>query len=111
MRTYTLPTPDATIGITKGWLPSTLDIWNASRPGAQDERAAPGARFLSRKEVAEVIGLASVNSMSKYTLPEPDAIIGKIKGWMPSSIEEWNAPRRPGRGRPRNAERRDDTNS
>lgn len=32
-----LPTPDAVIGcgksIARGWLPETIDAWNASRPG------------------------------------------------------------------------------
>ena len=27
------PQPDATIGRTRGWLPETIDRWNASRPG------------------------------------------------------------------------------
>lgn len=28
-----LPTPDATIGATRGWLPATIDAWHAARPG------------------------------------------------------------------------------
>ena len=28
-----LPEPDATIGRTRGWLPETIDEWNAQRPG------------------------------------------------------------------------------
>ena len=31
---YKLPQPDATIGRTRGWLPETIDRWNASRPGS-----------------------------------------------------------------------------
>ncbi len=27
------PEPDAAIGRTRGWLPDTIDRWNASRPG------------------------------------------------------------------------------
>ena len=30
---YKLPSPDATIGTTRGWTPETIDNWNASRPG------------------------------------------------------------------------------
>lgn len=28
-----LPAPDVYIGNTRGWLPETVDQWNASRPG------------------------------------------------------------------------------
>lgn len=28
-----LPPPDATIGDRKGWLPSTIDVWQKNRPG------------------------------------------------------------------------------
>ncbi|QEU11261.1 putative transcriptional regulator [Mycobacteroides abscessus subsp. abscessus] len=35
---YRLPEPDAQIGIlkrpTSGWLPETIDRWNAERPGS-----------------------------------------------------------------------------
>lgn len=30
---YNLPEPDALIGATRGWLPETIDRWNAARPG------------------------------------------------------------------------------
>ena len=31
---YKLPDPDAQIGVRQvGWLPATIDAWNASRPG------------------------------------------------------------------------------
>ena len=30
-------------------------------------------------------------------LPEPDVLIGRTRGWLPETIDEWNA-RRPGRG-------------
>ena len=32
---YNLPEPDATIGTTRGWLPETIDIWDANRPRAK----------------------------------------------------------------------------
>lgn len=54
-------------------------------------------RYMSRSEVAEHIGLARGDSLSKYTLPDPDAIIGGRRGWLESTIDVWNA-HRPGRG-------------
>lgn len=57
----------------------------------------PVHRYLSRAEVAEYIGLKSVKSLSRVRLPDPDAQIGNHKGWLPSTIDEWNKSR-PGRG-------------
>ena len=62
---------------------------------AQKKRVA---RFMDRTEVAHYLGLKGVKSLSRLTLPEPDALIGKTKGWLPQTIDEWNA-KRPGRGR------------
>ncbi|WP_156174972.1 MULTISPECIES: helix-turn-helix transcriptional regulator [Bacteria] len=53
-------------------------------------------RYLSRAEVAERIGVA-VGTLSRYTLPEPDAMTGTTRGWLPETIDTWNAAR-PGRG-------------
>jgi hypothetical protein len=36
-------------------------------------------------------------TLSRYRLPEPDAMIGTVRGWRPATINEWNASR-PGRG-------------
>lgn len=55
------------------------------------------ARFLGRAEVAEYLGYSSVNSLSRIKLPPPDAQIGTHRGWLPSTIDEWNRTR-PGRG-------------
>lgn len=52
---------------------------------------------LSRKEVAEVIGVTP-GALSRYNLPEPDAFIGETRGWRRDTIDAWNAAR-PGRGR------------
>lgn len=54
-------------------------------------------RFLSRTEVAEYLGLAGVNSLSKIELPRPDVIVGKAKGWTKATIDEWRESR-PGQG-------------
>jgi hypothetical protein len=61
-------------------------------------RAQDIPRFLGRAEVARHLGLKGVHSLSRVQLPPPDAQIGPRKGWLPSTVDEWNA-RRPGRGR------------
>lgn len=55
------------------------------------------ARFMSRTEVAEYLGLAGVNSLSRINLPPPDAVIGTHRGWMRTTIDAWEATR-PGPG-------------
>lgn len=102
MSRYKLCAPDALIGKIEGWLPSTIDEWSATRSSPQVDGPSPVARFLSLTEVAHLLGFASVNSMSRYKLPAPDAMIGKIKGWLPSNINEWNVsrPRRRSREAP-----------
>lgn len=50
--------------------------------------------YLSLKQVGERLG---VKNAAAYALPEPDAIIGRTRGWMPETIDRWNA-QRPGRG-------------
>lgn len=53
--------------------------------------------YLSTAEVAKRIGLGP-RSLSRITLPPPDARIGPYKGWKPATIDTWQA-NRPGRGR------------
>lgn len=52
------------------------------------------ARYLSRTEVAERIGVKPA-TLSRYKLPEPDAITGTVRGWLPATIDAWQAGRRP----------------
>ena len=54
------------------------------------------ARYLSVTDVARRLGITSA-AVSAYKLPEPDAMIGKTRGWLPETIDRWNAGR-PGRG-------------
>lgn len=54
-------------------------------------------KYLSRSEVAAVVGVKP-DTLNRYRLPEPDALIGTTRGWLPETIEAWNAER-PGRGR------------
>ena len=51
-------------------------------------------RYLSTKEVSEYLGIKNAASAG---LPTPDALIGTTKGWLPETIDRWNA-QRPGRG-------------
>lgn len=73
---------------------------SADRPGLD----GPPARFLSRSQVAERIGVKP-DTLNRYKLPPPDAIIGdgtaaERHGWTEHTIDTWNAGR-PGRGRRR----------
>lgn len=52
--------------------------------------------YLSAAEVAERIGVKP-DTLKRYVLPEPDAMIGRYRGWLPETIDAWNAAR-PGRG-------------
>lgn len=52
--------------------------------------------YLNLTEFADHLGIAR-DTLAKYRLPEPDAMIGDRRGWMVSTIETWNE-QRPGRG-------------
>lgn len=52
--------------------------------------------YLSRADVAERLGVKP-DTLSRYKLPAPDAMIGTTRGWLAETIDEWNAAR-PGRG-------------
>jgi predicted DNA-binding transcriptional regulator AlpA len=52
--------------------------------------------YLSRTQVAQRIGVTP-GALSRYKLPEPDAMIGTVRGWLASTIDTWHA-QRPGRG-------------
>lgn len=52
--------------------------------------------YLSVGDVAERIGVTPA-AIARYKMPEPDALIGKTRGWLPETIDTWNASR-PGRG-------------
>jgi predicted DNA-binding transcriptional regulator AlpA len=42
---YKLPDPDAQIGVRQvGWLPATIDAWNAARPGRGNFEPRAGAK-------------------------------------------------------------------
>ena len=48
-----------------------------------------------------------VKNAAAYRLPEPDAMIGTTRGWLPETIDRWNA-QRPGRGQKSGGRARDD---
>jgi hypothetical protein len=50
------------------------------------------AAYLSRAEVAERIGVKP-DTLGRYRLPEPDATIGTVRGWLPATIDAWHQGR------------------
>ena len=58
------------------------------------------AKYLSRKEFAEALGVKP-DTLSRYTnMPEPDAEIGDVRGWLPRTVETYRLERE-ARGRTR----------
>jgi hypothetical protein len=67
----------------------------------------PAVRYFNSAEFARRIGVEP-NTLGRYKLPPADAVVGPInpdgtlprgtiRGWLPQTIDEWNA-NRPGRG-------------
>ena len=59
-------------------------------------------RYLGVTEVAQRTGL-SVNTIKHYSktpgrMPQPDVMIGRVKGWLPSTIDDWAHRRTQQRG-------------
>ena len=52
--------------------------------------------YLSVTDVSKRLGISTA-AVSAYKLPQPDATIGRTRGWLPETIDRWNASR-PGRG-------------
>lgn len=52
--------------------------------------------FWGRAEVAKFLEVKT-DSLNGYQLPDPDAVIGKHRGWDPETIKKWQQDR-PGRG-------------
>lgn len=48
--------------------------------------------YWGRREVAAFIDVKP-DTLSRYALPQPDAYIGDVRGWSPSTIQEWHAAR------------------
>nr|WP_270538935.1 hypothetical protein [Bifidobacterium bifidum] len=52
--------------------------------------------YLSASSRSERLGITS-GGLLNLKLPEPDAVIGRTRDWLPETIDGWNA-KRPGRG-------------
>ncbi|TLK56549.1 transcriptional regulator [Glutamicibacter sp. V16R2B1] len=71
-------------------------------------------RYLTIAGIASRLGI-SPTSAKKYAddgrLPEPDAVTGDgpraVRGWLPETIDAWNATRPGHGGRPRKTDRED----
>lgn len=48
--------------------------------------------YMSFTEIAEYIGIKT-GALANYKIPEPDAYIGRTRGWKRETIETWNANR------------------
>lgn len=93
---YKLPAPDAQIGRIKGWLPTTADDWRNPLTRRQLLAARRQTHiFLSKPQVARRIGLAADSLNHGYTLPPHDAEIGKYRGWLPKTVDDWRSTMRP----------------
>ncbi|WP_208317133.1 XRE family transcriptional regulator [Canibacter zhoujuaniae] len=57
-------------------------------------------RYLSTTDIADRLGITA-GAIRHYKLPEPDAMIGRVRGWLPETVDDWNE-NRPGRGNWRN---------
>lgn len=62
-------------------------------------------RYLSLTEVAKRLGITQ-GALSTLPLPEPDAVTGRTRGWLPETIDTWNAARPGHGGRPRGSHRK-----
>ena len=52
--------------------------------------------YLSLKEFAERVGIQAA-TLAKYKLPDPDAMTGTTRGWLPETVDVWQK-NRPGKG-------------
>lgn len=48
--------------------------------------------YMSFTEFAEYIGVKT-GALGNYNIPEPDAYIGRTRGWKRETVEKWNANR------------------
>lgn len=60
--------------------------------------------YLDRQQFAARIGVKP-DTLGRYKLPPPDVMIGSQRGWLPETIDAWQAAR----PHPRNTKKRDTT--
>ena len=75
---------------------SRPESWALRPESSTARKATMTTEYLGVKQVAERLGITS-GGLLNLKLPEPDATIGRTRGWLPETIDEWNA-QRPGRG-------------
>lgn len=61
-----------------------------------DFRLVAPTQYLSIAEFAARVGV-SADTLKNYALPPADGLIGRYRGWLPETVDRWNAAR-PGRG-------------
>lgn len=56
-------------------------------------------QYLSITEVSERLGVTRASIHRRADVPEPDAVIGTVRGWKAETVDEWwaNANHSPGR--------------
>jgi len=69
------------------------DPWQTDRERTAGDTAgavqdAP-LRYLTVGEVAELLGMTTADLTRDPDLPEPDATVGRTRGWLESTIEGW----------------------
>lgn len=57
-------------------------------------KASKPIRYLERAEVAARIGVRPA-TLARYKLPPADAMVGSRRGWLPATIDAWQAGRNP----------------
>ena len=108
------PEPDALIGRTAGWLPERSADWKAWDERRGRDEARPEEERISTTEYKGtddvgawfgVPGATVARWRSRYAgtdnpCPEPDALIGRVAGWLPQREADWRAwdKRRAGQG-------------
>lgn len=111
-----MPVEDARIGTLPVWLPDTIDQWNQLRPGRRPSTEnrdwlkqippRPVIEYLAGPQIAERLNM-SRSTIAGYRrrdkFPPPDATTDTLDGWLPQSIDAWNA-RRPGKRPTRDGE-------
>lgn len=61
-------------------------------------------RYLSGQEVAARLGIQSgtlYSYVARGQFIQPDAYIGSTGGWLPETVEAWEATRNPNKRRPK----------
>jgi len=58
-------------------------------------------RFLSRAEIADLLGV-SLSTVKQYAdFPQPDVMVGRNQGWAEATIRAWDEQRRKRKNAPR----------